>query len=451
MNATALTFTLLSTLALLVLPRRWAPLPLLAGACYMTAGQRIDVGPFTFTVLRILLAAAFTRIILRRESLAGRWNRLDSLIVAWGIWAAVSSVFHEDVSSSLVNHLGTVYNTWGIYFLLRIFCSSLDDVVRLCRTTAIVLVPVALEMVYEQAAFHNLFSMFGGVPDTPQLRDGRIRAFGPFGHPILAGSVGGVTLPLMIGIWKYHRASACVGILVCVTMVIASASSGPAMSASVGITAICLWRSRRYTRLFRWMLLGAYTALELVMERPAYFIIQRLEVVGGSTGWYRSRLIETALEHLNEWWLAGTDVTRHWMFANANDINANHIDITNFYLALGVMGGLPLLLLHIAILTTAFSYVGQGFADSAGGPAPRRFMLWTLGCALLAHAVTSISVSYFDQSFIFLYLTLAAVGSAHAAKQPHSVRDTVRAVNRSTPELHTRHNWRRMPVQSPRH
>jgi hypothetical protein len=82
---------------------------------------------------------------------------------------------------------------------------------------------------------------------------------------------------------------------------------------------------------------------------------------------------------------------------------------------LGVMGGLPLLFLHIAILGTAFSYVGRGVA--AGEPAKQRFMLWALGCALVAHVVSTISVSYFDQSFLFLYLTLAAIGSAHGATQ----------------------------------
>jgi hypothetical protein len=213
-------------------------------------------------------------------------------------------------------------------------------------------------MVYEQVTFHNLFSVLG-APPTPQFRDGRIRAFGPFAHPILAGSVGGVTLPLMMGLWRYHRVSACIGILGCVTMVVASASSGPAMSALIGAAAVCMWRFRRHARVFRWVLVAAYAALMVVMERPPYYIIQRLEVVGGSTGWYRSRLIEVAIERIDEWWLAGTDYTRHWMFGNANAISPNHIDITNHYLALGVMGGLPLLLLYIAILTAAFSFVAH--------------------------------------------------------------------------------------------
>jgi hypothetical protein len=419
MTPTAIAFAIVSTLMLLLLPRRWAPFPLLAGACYMTVGQSIEIGPFTFTVLRLLIAAGFVRAVVRGESLSGRWNWLDSLILAFGAWLCISSVFHQNVSATLVTHLGLVYGTWGIYFLLRIFCSSVEDVSVLCRITALVLLPVALAMIYEQTAFRNIFSVLGGVPPTPQIRDGRIRAFGPFAHPILAGTVGGVVLPLMIGVWRLSRPSALVGILSCLTIVGASASSGPVMSAAVGCGAMAAWPLRKYARLFRWTLLGTYLALLVVMDRPPYYVIQRLEVVGGSTGWYRSRLIESAFEHIDEWWIGGTDYTRHWM-TRATTISETHTDITNHYLAIGVMGGLPLLLLFVATLVKAFSIVGRGLRTAEIGGSRERFVVWGLGCSVAAHTVTCISVSYFDQSFLFLYLPLAAIASAVPRTTPRT-------------------------------
>jgi hypothetical protein len=413
-NEIALIFLAVSAVALLAVPRRWAPLPLLAGASYMTLGQGVELGPLTFTVLRMLIAVGVIRVIVRRERLTGGMIGLDWLMAAWGAWAALSSAFHQDPFPALVTRLGSAYNLCGIYFLFRIFCSTAEDVVRLCRATALVLAPVALEMVYEQLTFHNLFSVFGGVPSEPHLREGRIRAFGPFAHPILAGSVGAASLPLMVGIWRYHRMAACVGILVCVTMVIGSASSGPALSAAFGIAALCMWPYRHQMRLFRWLVVCGYLVLELVMKVPPYYLIARISVVGGSTGWHRSRLIESALEHLGEWWLAGTDYTRHWMVEGIQT-NENHVDITNYYLTIGVMGGLPLMLLLIGIMARAFAAVGRGAVDDSG-PAERQFMFWSLGSSLAAHAATCISVSYFDQSSLFLYLTLAAIASARAAQ-----------------------------------
>jgi hypothetical protein len=175
-----------------------------------------------------------------------------------------------------------------------------------------------------------------------------------------------------------------------------------------------MWRFRRYMRAFRWMLVAVYAALMLVMERSPLYAIQRLEVVGGSTGWYRARLIESAFEHLDEWWLGGTDTTRHWMSV-ATAINESHTDLTNHYLAIGVMGGLPLMLLFIACLAKGFSFIGRALKRCGDESSGKEFMLWAFGCSLTAHVMTCFSVSYFDQSFLFLYLTLAVIASVGAA------------------------------------
>jgi hypothetical protein len=414
MNSFAIAFLLVNAVALLLLPRRWAPLPLLIGACYMTVGQGINVDPFSFTVIRMLVAAGVVRIVIRREWPAGGMNGLDWLMVVWAGWALVSSIFHKDPSAALVFRLGLVYNTCGIYFLIRAFCQSLDDVVGLCRVTAILLVPLAAEMLYEQLRGHNLFSVLGLVHEIPAVRLEKFRAQGPFAHSILAGTVGAVCLPLMAGLWRRHRKEAMAGILACVTMVLASASSGPVMSALAGIGALFMWRFRERMRLVRWLAVLGYLGLDLVMKAPAYYLIGRIDLAGGSTGWHRARLIESAFQHLHEWWLTGTDYTRHWMPTGVT-WSPEHTDITNHYIKLGVIGGLPLMLLFIAILAKGFSFVGQALRQSADQASESRFMIWALGASLFAHVVTCIGVSYFDQSFLFLYLTLAAIGSAHSA------------------------------------
>ena len=92
MNGLAIIFLLLACGALLALPRRWAPLPLLAGACYMTLGQGIQVGPFHFPIIRIVLLVGVIRVLCRGEGLAGGLNGLDWLVLAWGASALCISV-----------------------------------------------------------------------------------------------------------------------------------------------------------------------------------------------------------------------------------------------------------------------------------------------------------------------------------------------------------------------
>jgi len=339
---------------------------------------------------------------------------VDKLMIVAAIWALLSAAFHAPPGSALVFRMGHVYNVLGIYFLIRVFCSSVDDMFNLARVTALLLVPVAIEMLNEQVTQYNFFSMFGGVPENPAIREGRLRAQGPFAHSILAGTVGAVTLPMAVGLWSTHRKTAIAGGIACCAMVLAASSSGPILSAAVAVVGLCLWRFRQYMRLFRWCAVLGYFTLDAVMKVPAFYLMARIDITGGSTGWHRAYLIDQAFKHLPEWWFAGTDHTRHWMPTGVT-WSENHADITNYYLHLGVVSGLPLMLLHITCLWLAFRYVGEIIRreDSERSIAP--FVVWVLGVSLASHAATGIAVSYFDQSFLFLYLTLAAIVSLRSA------------------------------------
>jgi hypothetical protein len=420
LTSSTIAFLIVNIFFLFLLPRRLALLPLLAGACYMTLGQGLVLGRFHFPVIRLLLAVAFLRALLRRERLEGGINSLDWLMVVWATWALFSSFFYSDAYETLVGHLGLVYNTCGIYFIVRLFCQSIEDLEVILKTTAILLGPVALFMFYEMITGYNAFSSFGGVPEISAIREGKIRAQGPFLHPILAGTVGAVCLPLMIGLWRKHQKTALVGLLACMTMVISCASSGPILSVLSGIAALFMWRYRDRMRFIRWLGIFVYIGLDLVMKAPAYYLIARIDPVGGSTGYHRARLIESAFEHLSEWWLAGTNYTRHWMVTGVS-WSPDHTDITNHYIQLGVIGGLPLMILFIAVLVKGFFYIGEAVQNARKHNPDAEFFIWALGASLFAHAAACVAVSYFDQSFIFLYVNLAVIaslGSAFKASEP---------------------------------
>lgn len=410
MNGLAFAFAAFNALLLLLVPRRWAALPVLAAACYMPIGAGFDIGPFNFYVIRLTLVVAFVRMLLKGEGLQGGMNRLDWLIVVWSLVALLTSFFHEDVYSILVNRMGLVFMSCGSYLVLRAFCPTYEDTVRLCRITALLLVPVALSMSYEKLSGSNPFAEFGGIPYTSEIRNGTIRAQGAFAHSILAGSVGAACLPLMAVLWRTYRLSALLGIGACLTMIFSSGSTGPIMSTGFGVLALLMWKLRNQMRLVRWGAVLAYIGLDLVMNAPAYYALAYIDLTGSSTSWHRAALIEAAVTHWSEWRLAGTDMTRHWM-AYGVGWSRNHIDITNYYIRMGVDGGMPLLLMFIAVLSKGFSLVGKTWRLSDGPSAQFPYATWALGASLFAQAATFMSVSYFDQSVVFLYLTLAAISS----------------------------------------
>jgi hypothetical protein len=91
-----------------------------------------------------------------------------------------------------------------------------------------------------------------------------------------------------------------------------------------------------------------------------------------------------------------------------------HSDITNYYLSFGVIGGFLAMLLVIAMIWRAFVWVGRIVANGPVELREHRFMIWCLGAALLAHAVTSLAVAYFDQSMTFFWLNIGAISSLYS-------------------------------------
>jgi hypothetical protein len=418
---------------LLTLPRAWASLPLLIAATYMTQGQVLNIGGVNFTVIRIMAMVGLIRVMVKRERVAGGWQNMDRLMVAWAAWLMCSGLFHKDVAGALIYRAGNVIDDAIIYFLFRVFMRNLDELLQLCKVVILVLTPLGISMLWEKLKGYNCFSILG-IPLEVGVRHGKTRAQGPFAHAILAGTVGAVCLPLATFFWWRHRKLTLVGVFAAGAMVYASTSSGPIMTTLTILFGLALWQVRGQMRAVRWGAVGLVFALSLVMQAPVYYLLAKIDLTGSSTGWHRAYLIEMSISHLGEWWFAGTDYTRHWMPTGVL-WNANHTDITNHYIHMGVLGGLPLMLLFMAVLAAGFAAVGTGLRRNRQAPVERQFFIWTLGAILFGHAVTFLSICYFDQTVVYLYFLLAAIGSLRVVK-PVTARSpaaSVLGVNSSAP------------------
>ena len=108
--------------------------------------------------------------------------------------------------------------------------------------------------------------------------------------------------------------------------------------------------------------------------------------------------------------------------------NDQHTDITNYFLGFGVKGGLLAIILFIAILWVAFKWVGN-ILDARPELEDRdRFMIWCMGASLFSHVASSISVAYYDQSYVFFWFSVASISSLAAmihqqAEEPEEVAD----------------------------
>jgi hypothetical protein len=402
-----LTLTLLMGVLLLVLPRRWALFPIIVITCYITFGQKIVIAGLNFTMLRVLVLFACARLILRMEFHSFRWLRIDTAVVLWVLSSIASYTLLWRTSDAFVNRLGFAYDAIGLYFSFRLLIRDMEDVKRACRLVAIALLPLALCMSIERITGRNPFFVFGGVPEFTQIREGLPRCQGPFRHPILAGTFGAAWLSLFVGLWwqgKNNRMFAVVGIVSATLITLLSGSSGPVGTYLASILALCMWPMRGYLRQIRWAILVFVLALHLMMKAPVWFILTRMSLISGSTGWHRANLIDAAVRNFFDWWLIGTRDTSKWGVWGG--------DITNQYLGEGVTGGLITLLLFLGIIVLAFSTLGKAMQRAQIESRRSYLLLWAAGSALFAHVITFLGVSYFDQNVVNWYLLLAMVGCA---------------------------------------
>jgi hypothetical protein len=409
MNTVALLFLILETIAIFSVPRRLITIPFFIGCCYIPFSEGVIIAGASFPIVRIIILLALIRTIFSTTRKRDPNNKMDKLFFAWCACMFISSFFHLWEAGSGPKYITGVVliDIGGFYILIRSLCQSTEELYDSFGMLCIVLLPIAFFMLVEQVAEWNVFSIFDGMSSHPLVRNGRLRAQGPFNHPILAGTIGATCVPYALAIWNRHRIRSIIGASSCVMMVIASASSGPIMSLLFVFFGMFLWKFPLLVKPLSRLIIPSYIVLYLVMDRAPYYLISRIDLTGSSTGWHRSHLIEKTMSHFSEWWLFGTDYTRHWM-PGQGAMSANHTDITNQYIMFGVRGGLLSIVLTILLMRVSFQTISR-LTSSKNVNREDTFLFWCIGSALFSHAITSLSISYFGQSSFFFWLPIVSM------------------------------------------
>jgi hypothetical protein len=412
-NLIGFIFIVVMGISMLFLPRRFAALPVIMTACYITLGQVMGVGPLHFSMMRMIIFFGCLRVIIRKEFRAITFNSIDKIIVAYVVTSAIVYYLLRQDTEAFINTLGFAYNALGLYFIFRAIVHDVSDYYLIFKMLAFVMVPLACAMLVEKATGRNFFSIFGGVPEFTMVREGKLRCQGAFSHPILAGTFGATSIPFFIALWVKgtgYKLAAVIGIISATIITITPSSSGPETAYAVVILGLFMWRLRDNMRMIRWVTLFALVALHMVMKAPVWALIGKLSEVIGGGGWHRVMLIDAAVDHFNEWWLLGTDYTRHWMPTGVT-WSEKHTDITNHFIGIGIHGGLISLLLFVTSLVYCFKTIGVRMKEIDPADFPLKFTVWCLGVSLFSHIASFTSVSYFDQIIVFWYLLLAIIAA----------------------------------------
>lgn len=426
MNSVGVIITSLLAAVVLLAPRRWAVLGVVAAICYVTQGQQFVVGGFHFTAVRAVLLAGVLRCLLRGETRRVEINAVDKAFIAFALAQFFVYILRERTTDALVYRLGCAYDMVLPYFLFRSLIPGLEDTREYIRGLAFLLIPFAALMLWESMTAHNLFQSMGGQGwDEAYFREGRVRCVGSFRGPHSAGIFGATLAPLFIALWLGNgpRRAAAVGLLCAAIITITSNSSGPLTALLSGLIGIFFWRFRADMRTVRRGIVIGLVGCHLVMKAPVWFLMMKVSNIVGGDGWTRSYVIDQAVHRFSEWWLLGTSSTEGWM---GQDMGG--MDITNQFVGFGLSGGLLGLALFVLIFIRCFQNLGLACDASRNQSVETEMLFWCLGAALFAHLMAQLTVGYFDQITVAWWALVAVIASSTsdflknaAAAEPSSI------------------------------
>ncbi|MFY9342333.1 MAG: hypothetical protein WAT39_07580 [Planctomycetota bacterium] len=389
----------------LLLPRRWAALPVILLLCFIPAGQRIVLATIDFTFIRLLMLVVWLRLFVRDELRAIVWNALDRAMVLWAGASVVTGTLLAMTLTVLINRLGTAIDALMVYFFFRMLLRSHRELASIAGQFIFCSFAVFVFFLVENRTQRNMFAVFGGVPAITDVRDGRLRCQGAFAHAILAGCFWACLIPFycvrawLTRSWLLPAA----GIAAAIGIVVLCASSTPIMALGFGLAAAGAFLVRGALRWYRWLIVLWLCVLHfLLMKQPVWHLLARVDIVSGSTGWHRFHLVDKFIANFDEWSMLGTMRTGHW--------GPGLQDVTNQFVAEGVAGGIVRLSLFVWIVWLAFAGVSRSVRLRDATPA-YRLASWAIGSAMFMHCMNFLAVSYFEQIVVEWQLTLAAAGS----------------------------------------
>lgn len=379
---------------------------LVVAMCFLPADISLDIGPFHFYAVRIIGLCALLKIYSSAKRINLSFNAIDKLFIAYNILGALIYVIaSENTSGAFIYVSGTLVDSIVVYVVLRYTIQSEENVLTITKTfgyCVLVLLPFAA---FEYFNADNLFSFLGR--SRIEIRDGEIRVACTFSHSILFGSFAASLVPILWGDYKYTKSSTqLLSIACCLFFIYVASSSGPLVTLAVAIAVLIFFQWKKHSSFVAWSLFLAAIAGHLVRESPIWHLFYvRLTLKASSTGYHRYLLTNAAVKEFWNWWLLGygdigPDWHKYWPWTHASGT-----DVTNYYLLLGVRGGFFTMLLFMILCFKIIKVLGS-YAIFHSDPKDQ-WLWWGFSVMMISHCVTFLSVAYFGQITMLLYLTIA--------------------------------------------
>jgi len=411
-----LTITLLgSILALVLRPGAVIGVIFMANIFWPTY-LRIPMGIAQMSAPRIIAFVLLIRLLIKPHDKGIKFNWVDVLVVAGAIWQFAANISLGANQSLFVYLIGLSLDTVLMYFVTRLSLKKVSDFKALIVPLAlcgIFLGPIGLLETfniwspYEMLRAYDEFSW--QLSDSGRL--GLTRAMASGSQFIFWG----LTMLIVTGfLWSLRTLAEeegtnkrswiwLAGLIGGILGVFSSVSSAPIGGLLLFVVINGFYWARPLIKSAIWSLVWLGVAFEIFSNRHFYHLITYVGL-NGATAWYRTRLMEVAVQRLPEYWLFGFGgvTPDHWgRLIDGRKI----VDPVNNYLIVaissGLLGAIILLLIQIIVLNKIIKLWKYG-------PEKLRKYAFTQGCLLLVLMLSSMSTGFFS---VVLTLTYIFYGS----------------------------------------
>jgi hypothetical protein len=382
---------------------------------------RIPIGPAAMSAPRIVALFLLFRLLRQGRLRKANLGWVDFFVIVGWIWTTFATMIADADSSQVFQMIGRGFDTVIVYFAARLAIFSDDDMkfimLPLAATAIIMCVAGVMEsmLIFTPYSVFNSYLSWDAASGDGQFRLGFLRARASTTVHIYFGIAMAVVAGLVWSFALYFQARF-IGLIAVGAAFIAALSamsSGPwlALGMLVFFNSYALRPSLIKPSLF--MLLMMSVAMELLSNRHFYNLIDYL-ALNSHTAWYRTRLLEVAVSHWQDFWLVG--VGSNWPNYWALSIDArSHIDVVNHFLIIGLYGGVPGIIMYILSHVIAIRRGVHAWRNTSD--IRRKRMIFGLGATLMALDVASMSVGLFGPPLLLSFILLGILVSISVAWQ----------------------------------
>lgn len=388
----------------------WMPAFLLA--LMLPTEFSIFLGGLRLSPYRILILLAFVPCLDKMlKGVAGKWILPDFLMIAHVCWAVLAYLYRDGPAGAIES--GGIYaaEAFGAYMIARTCIRTREDFIKMGRILfgmvvlfAIITVPESITHVH---FVHDIFgSILGNRPGTDvEGRFGLARAYGPYDHPILYGTMAAITFSIAWNLRPPNRDGfgrrLGRGLLVGVaTFTSLSAGCFMALLMQAGMTGY-RWVTAQFKS--RWAFLASafvmfYMVISLISDRSGLKALLWYLTFDRHTASYRIAIWEYAGDNIDAKPMFGVGM-EHWV---RPDWMAESVD--SFWLVTALSFGLPATyFLAIAVLNMAWRV---GRTSQTDEHSDRLRLAWVF--TMMGMCLVAFTVHFWNNLFVTFFFVLGA-------------------------------------------